>query len=80
MDRELYDLHITAGRKSGEERTCGKKVRYPSEELAFKSAEAMNKKPSTRHALEAYPCAFCGLWHLGGVMPLEVLRSFAATE
>ena len=78
VEKELYELHLNAGEKAGEERTCGKKVKYNSEETAVKSADSMNKKPTTRRELEAYPCYFCKNWHIGGKMPVEVLRSFIA--
>jgi hypothetical protein len=74
MDKEIFDLHINAGRKAGQERTCGKKVAYPTEESALRAAEAMNRKPTTRKKLEGYPCAFCQKWHIGREMSLEELR------
>lgn len=78
MDAEIRDLHLTAGRAAGEERTCGKKVRYPSEESAGRAADEMNRKPSTRKPLEAYPCAFCEQWHIGRAMSIDELRSYVA--
>jgi len=80
MEKELYDLHLNAGQKSGIERTCGKKVKYNTEETAIKSTEAMNKKPGTRRELEPYPCYFCQKWHIGGRMSVEVLRNFLVNE
>lgn len=76
MDDELRELHINAGRVAGEERTCGKKIRYPTEESAMRAATGMNNKPSTRKPLEAYPCAFCEQWHIGRAMSLDELRSY----
>jgi hypothetical protein len=75
MDEELFHLHIAAGLKAGKERTCGKKVAYPSEESGVRAANEMNTKPTTRKELEAYPCAFCKQWHIGRKMSLEELRS-----
>ncbi len=74
MDPELFELHIVAGRRAGAERTCGRKVAYPSEASAARGATAMNEKPGTRKPLEAYPCAFCGDWHIGRQMSLDELR------
>lgn len=76
MDKELFDLHINAGKKAGQERTCGKKVAYGSEESALKAAGQMNAKPGTRKELEGYPCFFCSKWHVGRKMSLEELRSY----
>ena len=75
MDEKLKELHIKAGKKAGEEKTCGKKIRY-SEKSALKAAEKMNKKPTTRNELEAYPCAFCEKWHIGRKMTEEYLETF----
>ena len=76
MDDELRELHLNAGRKAGEERTCGKKVRYSAESSALRAADEMNKKPSTKKPLEAYPCPFCEQWHIGRAMSLDELRSY----
>jgi hypothetical protein len=80
MDDELRELHLNAGRKAGEERTCGKKIRYPSLESGQRAAEAMNAKPSTKKPLEAYPCPFCESWHIGRAMSIEELRSYVAAR
>ena len=79
MDDELRQLHLNVGRKAGEERTCGKKVRYPSLESGQRAADDMNAKPTTRKPLEPYPCPFCDQWHIGRAMSLEELRSYLAT-
>lgn len=60
MQQEIVELHLAAGKLAGQERTCGKKIDYKSEESATKAASKMNGKPNTRHELEAYPCCFCG--------------------
>jgi hypothetical protein len=79
MEKEIYDLHINAGRLSGIENTCfnkkgNPKTGYLTEEDASKSAMALSQQYNKE--MEAYPCAFCGKWHIGGKMPLEVLISF----
>jgi hypothetical protein len=76
VDDALRELHLNAGRKAGEERTCGKKVRYPSEESAERAAVEMNAKPTTKKPLEAYPCPFCVQWHIGRAMTIDELRSY----
>jgi hypothetical protein len=75
MDQELYNLHLQAGLAAGEERTCGKKIRWSDEERANKAAGDMNQKPTTRNVLEAYPCPFCKTWHIGRKMSKEELLS-----
>lgn len=76
MEQELYNLHINAGLKAGEEKTCGKKTKYADETAANKAAQSHNKWEKRRHDVEAYPCAFCKQWHIGGIMPREVLEKF----
>jgi hypothetical protein len=72
-------LHLVAGKLAGKEKTCGKKVKY-STESAKLAAEAMNKKPTTRKELEAYPCFWCGSWHIGRKMSLDELKSYVGDE
>jgi hypothetical protein len=79
MTPDLHELHILAGKAAGIEKTCGKKIRYPTEESAARAAASMNAKPTTKRALEEYPCAFCSQWHIGGKMTLGVLVALAET-
>jgi hypothetical protein len=80
MDAEIHGLHLEAGRKAGIERTCGKRIKYADETTAGKAAASLNRSPKKRHDVEPYPCAFCNQWHIGGIMPVEILRKFAAGE
>ncbi len=80
MDAEIAKLHIAAGLKSGQEKTCGKKTAFADEASAQKAAGAHNRWEKRRHDVEPYPCAFCQKWHIGGIMPIEVLRSFAESK
>lgn len=80
MEQELYDLHLQVGKLCGEDRTCGKKIKYDSEEFAGKASASLNKSKNKKHECEPYPCAFCEKWHIGGVMPIEKLRSFLSSE
>lgn len=73
MNKELYDLHLKAGLKAGLEKTCGKKNKYSSFNSAVKAADSHNKWKDRRHDVEPYPCAFCQLWHVGNIMPIEIL-------
>lgn len=73
MDPKTQRFHLEAGRKAGRERTCGNKVKY-SQASAEKAAVSMNKKPTTRNELEAYPCYFCNEWHVGRKMSQEELE------
>jgi hypothetical protein len=74
MDPEVHDLHIQAGLKCGEDKTCGKKTKFETEEAASKAALAHNRWEKRKHDVEPYPCAFCHKWHVGGIMSLDVLR------
>ena len=80
MDDELRALHLNAGRKAGEARTCGTKIRYPTLESAQRAAESMNAKPNTKNTLEPYPCPFCEQWHIGREMKIDELRSYVDSE
>ena len=77
MDARWYELHLQAGRVAGQERTCGKKQAYASEELAGAAAAAHNRWAERRNDVEHYPCAFCGSWHIGGIMPVKLLEAMA---
>jgi hypothetical protein len=68
MDRETYNWHLEAGREAGIERTCGKKTKFADEEKAEKAATHHNSWQERKHDVEAYPCAFCGGWHIGRIM------------
>lgn len=76
MDAELHQLHLKAGEKAGKDKTCGKKTAFPTEEAAAKAAANHNKWDKRRHDVEPYPCAFCNQWHIGNIMPVEVLKKF----
>lgn len=79
MDKRLHEWHLRAGKISGREKTCGKKTAYASEELAQKAAEAHNRWKQRSYDVEPYPCVFCGQWHVGGIMPIELLESMAVS-
>lgn len=80
MTPELHALHVAAGLRAGRDRTCTKKIAYSSEDSATDAANAMNKKPTTRNVLEAYPCAFCKTWHVGRKMSDEELHAIAYAQ
>ena len=80
VDDATRELHLNAGRKASEERTCGQKIRYPAEDSAVRAADAMNAKPTTKKPLEAYPCPFCEQWHIGRAMSVDELRSYVASS
>ena len=77
MDQHLHDLHLKAGRVAGQEKTCGKKAAYASEEAATRAAAAHNRWDKRRHDVEPYPCAFCQQWHVGNIMPRSLLEEMA---
>jgi hypothetical protein len=78
MDERLRQLHLEAGLKCGQERTCGSKRRYESEPQAGRAAAAHNRWSERKHDVEPYPCAFCDRWHLGRVMSVEELEAVIA--
>lgn len=80
MDKILYDLHLLAGKRVGEAKTCGKKVKYPNEEAGIKAAASHNKWEKRHHDVEPYPCAFCCQWHIGQIMPVELLNQIVGDE
>lgn len=77
MEERIKQLHIATGKLAGVEKTCGKKNSFDTEEEAQKAANAHNKWKERRHDVEPYPCAFCEKWHIGNIMPLELLESMA---
>jgi hypothetical protein len=77
MDPTLHALHVAAGLRAGRERTCTGKIAYGGEDSASRAAAQMNRKPTTRKVLEAYPCAFCLAWHIGRAMSPEELDAAA---
>jgi len=74
MDSYLYRLHLEAGRRSGEAVTCGRKQRFLTEDAARFAAIVHNRWEKPRHDVEPYPCAFCDEWHLGKIMPIDLLE------
>lgn len=80
MEQEIINLHLNAGKICGQERTCGNKIGYSSEESANKAAIKMNKKQTTRHELEPYPCYFCNKWHIGRKMSREELEQYLGAQ
>lgn len=80
MTPELHQLHLEAGRRVGQEKTCGKKVKYADEAAGLKAAASHNKWKDRRHDVEPYPCAFCSQWHVGQIMPEELLQQIIGDE
>ena len=77
MDAKLRELHRKAGIACGKFNTCGTKKGYSTEEIALKFATSHNKWEKRKHDVEPYPCAFCGLWHIGRIMSEEELLALA---
>lgn len=65
-------VHHIAGYLSGRERACGKKVDYQSEGSAVRNAERATLRYNSEK--EAYPCIWCGGWHIGRKMTQEEVR------
>jgi len=74
MEERLKQLHIKAGGIAGREKTCGNKERHHGEYEAVIAADRLNKSGKARHEVEPYPCAFCNVWHIGGIMTVEVME------
>lgn len=74
MNVELYKLHLEAGKKFGEVKTCGNKTKFQTEEHCERAVQAHNIWKGRKHDVEAYPCAFCSNWHVGKVIPFEFLK------
>jgi hypothetical protein len=66
MDELERRMHLKAGELFGQEPTCGKKQDFKTEETAAKVAPKLSAK--FEHEMEAYPCFFCGGWHVGRTM------------
>ena len=73
MEKDLYNKHIEIGLLSGQERTCGKKQRFETEEKAIKAVSHHNVWEKRNHDVEHYPCAFCCLWHIGRIMDVQLI-------
>lgn len=43
------------------------KVPFPSESMARREADYVNRSRTSRHRVEAFLCQNCGSWHVGGV-------------
>ena len=80
MDEKIKQLHLNAGQIAGREKTCGKKNSFETEEKAQKAADSHNRWKERRHDVEPYPCFFCQKWHIGNIMPLELLEAMANPE
>lgn len=68
MDAAMASRHLAAGEMYGRDSTCGTKIKHDTEEAARTAADALNRKGKARHVVEAYPCFWCGSWHIGRAM------------
>lgn len=71
MDKIIYDLLFAAGKAYGKEKSCVDKVDFKTEELANKKIKELKKQ----NKLQAYPCYFCGGWHIGRKISISELRA-----
>ena len=76
MNEELQQLHLKAGKWCGIKKTCGKKVKHLTYEKAKYIADKLNYT-NPGQMKEAYPCPFCGAWHVGREMRREELEELA---
>ena len=81
MDEGTKKLHLAAakriGEKLGEHRVCGKKIAFETEEKAIRAMNHHNKWEGRNHDVEHYPCPFCEKWHIGCIMPEDVMKEIA---
>jgi hypothetical protein len=69
-------MHMLAGEFYGQKSTCGLKLGHHTEEKADRMAAQVSAKSGRE--LEAYPCLFCGNWHIGRKMTAEERERFTA--
>lgn len=76
MDDATRKAHLAAASAAGRDASCGTKIDYRSEASADKAATSMNHRKAAAgdpKSLEAYPCPFCGGWHVGRRMSPDEL-------
>ena len=71
---ELDDLYFKVGLIKGIDVTCSNKVSYETGKSAFKNAKKLSNKLDENIGI--YPCAFCKKWHVGNLIPKEILNMF----
>lgn len=74
MEQELDDLYFKVGLIKGIDVTCSNKVSYETGKSAFKNAKKLSNKLDENIGI--YPCAFCKKWHVGNLIPKEILNMF----
>ena len=80
MGPEEQERHRKAALAAGRKSACGTKIDYRSSASADKAAGKMTAKRRAAgdgKELEAYPCPFCGGWHVGRRMGAEELDAAA---
>ena len=73
-EQAAFSIALSGWKIVGEQKSCGKKVKYPTEDKAVQASIAHNKWKERKSDVEPYPCAFCEQWHIGGIMPIELLQ------
>lgn len=76
MEDEKVQLHLAAGEAYGREATCGTKHNHETEGHAAKATASLNRSGKAHHEVEAYPCFWCGGWHVGRKMDEAELAQF----
>lgn len=69
LEKFLRDRELALA--SGEERACGKKIRYANMVLATKAAYNLEVK-SPGETLDPYACPYCGYYHIGHQMEFTI--------
>lgn len=78
MDANEVRLHHAAGRAYGRAATCGRKVDHQTEARAQREAVAASQRYD--RDLEAYPCCWCGGWHVGRTMTVDERARYANVD
>lgn len=79
MDDTERQMHLRAGEFYGKDATCGppgkSKINYAGEDSAARAA--IRQSEEYQRDLEAYPCFWCGGWHIGREMTQEEREQFS---
>ncbi len=80
MKDKEYNLNLKAGFKIGNNKICGKRTKYRSEETARKALFMRLERKKSQNFLGYYPCVFCGGWHIGLKMFMKSLIKYEKIE
>lgn len=76
-DGKMIELSLKVGEYLGREKSCEGKVRHRSRKKAWETVLAINASSYRKHKVHAYPCFWCGGWHVGRKLKLKNLEAMA---